>query len=157
PIAVLIAAREGDPRRFEGPGLDELRLAGLDAEAARTVLAGRVEGAADDAVVERLLDAARGNPLALLELPAGLTGAQLRGSQPIAGRPPVRGVVESAFGRRVDGLPDPARMLLLIAAAHEDGDLATLARAAGKLDLDLTALDAAERSGLVEADTTLVF
>jgi len=35
PIAMLMAAREGDPRRFDAPGLDELVLDGLDEEDAR--------------------------------------------------------------------------------------------------------------------------
>ena len=157
PIALLIAAREGDPRRFDAPGLDALELGGLGADAARALLTTRLPGAADDAVVDRLLRTARGNPLALLELPDALTESQLEGSEPILGPPPVRGAVEAAFAERVAGLPAPTRMMLLLAAADEDDDVATIARAAAHLDLDLAALDAAERDGLVRADGEIVF
>jgi len=157
PIALLIAAREGDPRRFDAPGLDALELGALGADAARALLTTRLPGAADDAVVDRLLRTARGNPLALLELPDALTESQLEGSEPILGPPPVRGAVEAAFAGRVAGLPAPARMMLLHAAADENDDVATIARAAAHLDLDLAALDAAERDGLVRADGEIVF
>jgi hypothetical protein len=90
PIALLMAAREGDPRRFDAPGLDELHLEGIGAEAARSLLTARLSGPADERVVGRLLATARGNPLALLELPAALSESQLGGSEPILGPPPVR-------------------------------------------------------------------
>jgi len=151
PIALLMAAREGDPRRFDAPGLDELHLEGIGAEAARALLTTRLRGPADERVVARLLATARGNPLALLELPAALSESQLGGSEPILGPPPVRGAVEASFSARVADLPDATRAVLLIAAIDEDEDLPTIECAAAHARLDLAALDAAERAGLVAA------
>jgi tetratricopeptide (TPR) repeat protein len=74
-VAMPFGARDGDPRRFEAPGLPELVLTGLDDSSAAAVLARRLPDAAG--VRERLLTEAAGNPLALLELPAGLSPAQL--------------------------------------------------------------------------------
>jgi hypothetical protein len=68
-VAILFGVREGEIRAFDAPGLAEIVLDGLDAEAASAVLATQAERAAP-AVRARLLSAARGNPLALLELPA---------------------------------------------------------------------------------------
>ena len=70
-IAVLFAVRDGEPRHFDAPGLDELVLAGLDHSSARVLLDHATPELAP-AVRERLLEDAAGNPLALLELPAGL-------------------------------------------------------------------------------------
>ena len=39
-MVCLFAARDGDPRDFPAPGLPELRLQGLDPEAAAALLAG---------------------------------------------------------------------------------------------------------------------
>ena len=78
-IAVLFAARDGERRHFDAQGLDELVLAGLDHSSAR-VLLDRGTPELAPAVRERLLEDAAGNPLALLELPAGL-------SDDAAGRP----------------------------------------------------------------------
>jgi DNA-binding CsgD family transcriptional regulator len=157
PIAMLMAAREGDPRRFDAPGLDELVLDGLDEEDAQALLRGRLDRPVAADVVARLLRTAHGNPLALLELPAALSEAQLEGVEPIVGPPPVRGAVEAAFGERVAGLPDAARRVLLLAAADEAGDLAAVERAAGQLDLALSDLEDAEREGLVRVDGAVVF
>jgi DNA-binding CsgD family transcriptional regulator len=157
PVAVLIAARDGDPQRFEGPGLDELQVTALAEEAATALIETRLERAAAADVVEKLLTAACGNPLALLELPTALSDGQLAGEEPILGPPPVRGAVEAAFGERVMRLPDEARMALLVAALEEVGDLETVERAIGGLGLAETALDDAERAGLVAVDGALAF
>src|SRR5262249_41809933 len=80
PVALRRAARDGDPRVCEPQGLDELVLRGLAREHAAALLA-------DQALPERLVDdlhrAAAGNPLALLELPAALTGLQRAGEEPL--------------------------------------------------------------------------
>jgi hypothetical protein len=67
-VALVFAARDGDPRDFPAPGLPELRLEGLGPEPAAALLAGAgVELPAG--VVDRLVGRTGGNPLALLELP----------------------------------------------------------------------------------------
>ena len=158
PIALLFAARDGDPRRFDAPGLDELALAPLDEQDAHALLATRLEGASAPAdVVAKLVTTARGNPLALLELPAALSTEQLAGVEPILGPPPVRGAVEAAFGDRVTGLPDGARLTLLVAALDEGSDLDTVERAAGRLGGSTADLEPAERAGLVRVDGEVAF
>ena len=107
PIALLMAARAGDARRFDAPGLAELEIGGLDPQHAQALLSARLDRSVAPDVADRLLQTAHGNPLALLELPSALSAAQLDGIEPIVGPPPVRGAVEAAFGSRVADLPDP--------------------------------------------------
>jgi DNA-binding CsgD family transcriptional regulator len=157
PIALLLAARDGETRRFDAPGLEELQVDALDARHAEALLAARMDRPVAPDVVARLLQTASGNPLALLELPAALSDAQLDGVEPIVGPPPLRGAVEAAFGSRVAELPDGARRVLLVAAADEVGDVATVQRAAEHLGLALSDLDEAEREGLVRVDGVVAF
>src|SRR4051812_14078685 len=101
PLAMLIAAREGDPRQFESPGLPEHELGPLGDDDAKALLETRIERPASPSVVQSLVESSAGNPLALLELPGGLTETQLEGSEPIVGPPLARGAVERAFRGRV--------------------------------------------------------
>ena len=157
PIAVVFAVREGEEQGFEAPGLAELELEGLDQEDARAVLTERLDGEASPAVFDVLMGAAAGNPLALLELPAGLSPGQLQGTEPILGPPPVRPAVEEAFRRRAAALPQAAARVLLIAASDETGNLAAIQDAAARLGLDSAELEAAERQGLVRLNGTVAF
>jgi DNA-binding CsgD family transcriptional regulator len=157
PIALLMAARSGDAREFHAPGLAELEVRGLDEAHAQALLSARLERPVAPDVVARLLQTAHGNPLALLELPSALSDAQLDGVEPIVGPPPVRGAVEAAFGSRVARLPGAARRVLLLAAADDIGDLATVQRAAAALGVALEDLDEAERAGLVRIDGGVAF
>src|SRR5919201_196360 len=77
PIAVLIAVREGEARRFDAPGVPELEIEGLAERDARALLTAQVARAAPADVVDTLLSAAHGNTLALMELPATLTADHL--------------------------------------------------------------------------------
>ena len=104
-----------------------------------------------------MLETADGNPLALLELPAGLTTRQLDGAEPIVGPPLARGAVEESFRVRVAALPQPVRAGLLLAAVEQSGDLRTLERALERSGLPPAALVAARDAGLVQVDGTLEF
>jgi DNA-binding CsgD family transcriptional regulator/tetratricopeptide (TPR) repeat protein len=157
PIALLIAARDGDVRRFEAPGLDELPLAPLGDGDAHALLAARLDAAPPADVIEKLLTTARGNPLALLELPQALSVGQLEGIEPILGPPPVRGAVEAAFGDRVAVLPDGSRLALLVAALDEVCELHTVELAAERLGVSTADLEPAERAGLVRVDGEVSF
>src|ERR671936_1182577 len=141
PIAVLMAVREGEARRFDAPGVPELEVRGLADGDARALLTAQLARAAPADVVATLLNTAHGNPLALLELPSALTAAQLEGAEPILGPPPVRGAVEAAFGARVERLPEATRRILLLAAADEAGDLAAIERAVARVGLAIADLD----------------
>ena len=74
-------------------------------------------------VRRRLLDTARGNPLALLELPVSLgdLAQTVAGSLPAA--LPLSRRLQEAFASRVLALPASVRELLLLAALDGTGDL----------------------------------
>jgi len=148
PIVMLFATREGEARRFEAPGLPELRLAGLDSGAAEELLAREVGVAASSELRDRLVAETGGNPLALLELSSGLTDAQLSGAETMLSPIPVSSRVERAFLARVRRLPEETQTLLLVAAADDTGGVATVVRAAALVGADADALDDAEDAGL---------
>ena len=147
-VVLLFAARDGEGRRFEGPGLPELLLSGLDARAAAALLDERVRSAIAPNVQARLLEATAGNPLALIELASLLSEQQLTGRKPLADPLPQGAGIESAFLRQAGRLPGAAQTLLLLAAAEGTGRLSTIMRAAARLGVEPEALDAAESSGL---------
>lgn len=157
PVAVVVACRTGEPRGFDAGGLPELELGSLDEAAAGELLRWRLERPATAEVEGMLLTAARGNPLALLELPAGLTDRQLQGAEPILGPPPARGAVEESFRARVRTLPAPVRQALLLAAADQVGNMETLERALAHSGLSDSTLQSAQEAGLVQLDGTVAF
>jgi hypothetical protein len=126
-------------------GLPELALEGLRDADARELLATAVPGRLDERVRERILAEARGNPLALQELPRGLTPAQHAGgfgmTAAIAELPRR---IEDSFLRRIETLPPDTQRLLLVAAAEPLGEAALLWRAAGELGIPQEALAPAE-------------
>lgn len=150
-IAMLFAARNDD-RIFAAQGLTELRLGGLDDEAATELLAANV-GELEPRVRERVMQEAAGNPLALIELPTALT-PELRGSglTPMAfhiGTISPAGRVHDAYRDRLRRLPVPAQAVLFLAAADDTANLGTLSRAAGLLGYSLADLQPAETTNLV--------
>ncbi|HET6748916.1 MAG TPA: AAA family ATPase, partial [Actinomycetes bacterium] len=156
-VVCLFAARDGGPRDFPAPGLPELRLQGLDPEAAAALLAGTGLDLPAE-VVERLVERTGGNPLALLELPGSLTPDQLAGRAALEDVLPLTTRLERTFGEQVRSLPREARTLLLVAAAETTGDPAVVLRAGARLGVGVAALDQAESAGLVRTgDGRLAF
>jgi DNA-binding CsgD family transcriptional regulator len=156
-IAVLAAARAGEATEFDAARLPELALRGLEDEPARALLERQVGRAAAADVVQMLLAAARGNPLALLELPAGLSDRQLEGAEPILGPLAGGGAMEQAFRERIARLPAGVRRALLLAAADERGDRTTIERAFESWGLSVSDLEAAAAAGLVELNGAIAF
>jgi DNA-binding CsgD family transcriptional regulator len=153
-VALVFGLREPSP---ELAGLPELVLDGLPDAAARALLESATAGPLDERVRDRLLAEARGNPLALLELPQTLTPAELAGGFGLPeALPPERGLEES-FRRRLDRLPPQTRLLLLLAAAEPVGDPALLRRAAGRLALSVDAAAPAEADGLLRLGARVAF
>lgn len=148
-VAMLFAVRDGEPAAFDPRGLEVLHLTGLADDAARALLATHARHPPAPAVVERILWAARGNPLALIELVALLSGPQLAGEEPLEEPLRVGAAVERAFLRRVERLGEPGRRALLVAAASATGELRPILRAAATLGLDVELLEQAETTGLV--------
>jgi DNA-binding CsgD family transcriptional regulator len=147
-VAIVFAAREGEARTFEGRGLPELVLEGLEDDDALALLSDRSSEIASS-VREQLLVEAAGNPLALLELPAGLSDEQRAGIEALPDSIPLTARVQAAFAARVEGLPAATQTMLMIAAADDTGDVAIVVSAAAELGVTAAALDPAEAWGVV--------
>jgi DNA-binding CsgD family transcriptional regulator len=147
---LLGARRTGAQTYFERAGLPEYELKPLDDQAATQLVAGRFPGI-DPQVRNRVLQAARGNPLALLELPQALTDAQRAGREPLPSVLPLGQRLQELFTSRVARLPPRTRALLLVAALEGTGDLRVL-NAAGGHGYQLDDLAPAERDHLVRTD-----
>ncbi len=156
-LALVLALR--DPIKGDSPfaGLPELRLDGLGDTDSRALLAASVHVPMDDMVRERLLAEARGNPLALLELPRSAGPTRLAGGFEL---PDVLGVprrIEEVYERRSGSLPPDTQWLLLLAAAEPTGEAEMLWRAASALGITREAAAPAEAAGLVEIGTLVRF
>jgi DNA-binding CsgD family transcriptional regulator len=160
PVAIVFAVREPTSDR-ELAGLPELVLGGLDDEDARALLATVIPGRLDERVRDRIIAETRGNPLALLELPQGLTATQLAGGFGLPEPVPLSGLmeetIEASFSRRLDQLPEKTRLLLLVAAAEPVGDPALMWRAATSLGVAGPALEPAVRTGLLDVAARVRF
>jgi DNA-binding CsgD family transcriptional regulator/tetratricopeptide (TPR) repeat protein len=153
-VVMLFAARE--------PGellasLPEMVVEGLRGADARSLLVSVIPARLDEGVADELLAEMRGNPLALLELPRGLTATQLAGGFALPGALSLSGRVEETFLKRMEALPAEARRVLLVAAAEPLGDPALLGRAADRLGIPGAALETAESAGLIEVDGRVRF
>jgi DNA-binding CsgD family transcriptional regulator len=153
-VGLVFAARVPDA---ELAGLPELVVEGLRADDARALLDSALTGPLDERVRDRIVAETRGNPLALLELPRGLTPAELAGGFGLPGAVPLAGRIEESFRRRAGALPRPARVLLLLAAADPTGDSGLVWRAAGRLGIGTEAATPAAGAGLVEFGTWVRF
>ena len=131
-------------------GLGELRVEGLQEADARALLDAALTGPLDTRVRDQILAETHGNPLALLELPRGLTPQELAGGFGLPSAVRLSGGIEENFRRRVDVLPDQTRRLLLIAAAEPVGDPALVWGAAARLGIGAEATAPATEAGLVE-------
>ena len=141
-VALLLAARDGNAGGLDWREFPTVELTPLSVSAART-LAGSMAGAE----VERVVELAAGNPLALLEL-AQVPESEWTTSADTAGRdsPTIR----EAFRRRIDQLPGDTREAMLVAAAADRADAAVIARAMEARGQAMSALEPAESAGLVE-------
>ncbi len=148
-VAMVFGARDGEVRRFDAPGVDEITLGGIDAAAAAAVLADRVGKPVTAEVRDALLEHTGGNPLALVEFPSVLSDDQLTGAARLPERLPLTAGVERTFLDRCRRIPADAQTLLLVAAADDSRQVATVQAAAAELGLDEQTLAAAEQSGLV--------
>ena len=146
-VVLLFAVRDDDRGRLQTPG-QEIVLDPLDREQAVALLE-YVGREVASPVRERLLGEAAGNPLALLELPSGLSDEQLAGHTGLPDAIPLTARLQAAFRRRVERMHTDMRAVLLLAAADGSGELQVLFQAARELGLSGDALDSAEQEGLV--------
>jgi DNA-binding CsgD family transcriptional regulator len=153
-IAMIFAAR-GTIDSLAG--LAELHVEPLGHRDARALLDSVLPGRLDERVLERIVVETRGNPLALLELPRGLTPAQLAGGFGLPAALPLSAGIEQSFTRRLARLPRNARQLLLLAAAEPLGDPVLLWRAAKELGITDAAARTVEQEGLLTLDGAVTF
>jgi hypothetical protein len=124
---------------------------------ARTLLESVLPARLDEHVLERIVVETRGNPLALLELPRGLTPAQLAGGFGLPPVVPMSASIEESFTRRLAKLPYDARRLLLVAAADPVGDPPIVWRAAQELGIPGSAAETVESEDLLALSPRVVF
>ena len=153
-VGIVFCAREPGEELRHLPGLE---VRGVRDDDARALLTSAVRFKLDAAVRDQIVAETRGNPLALLELPRGLTPAQLAGGFGLMGAQALTGRIEESFVRRVDLLSDDGRLLLLVAAAEPVGDPLLLWRAAEQLGIGPEAAEAAEAEGLLAIGGRVTF
>jgi hypothetical protein len=153
PVGLVFAVREvGDQLRH----LPSLDVGGLRNGDARALLRSAVQFRLDDQVCERIVAETRGNPLALLELPRGISATELAGF----GTGAISGLsdgIEESFRRRLGALPEETRLLLLNAAADPLGEPTIVWRAAERLGVRAEAGVPAEEAGLCEFGARVQF
>jgi DNA-binding CsgD family transcriptional regulator len=147
PVGLVFATRVPGA---ELAGLPELQVEGLPEEDARALLDSALAGPLDEQVRDLIVAETRGNPLALLEVPEGLSPAELAGGfgLPCAASP--AGRVGHAVDRQLAALPAQARRLVVLAAADPSGDRALVWRAAALLGIGVQAGESAAEAQLVE-------
>ena len=156
-LGFLTALRPGEESFFERAGLPQHELEPLDEQAANALVSSRFPELAPS-VRLRVVAEAQGNPLALLELPAMLSGAQRAAAEALPVVLPLSRRLQALFASRAADLPEPARRLLLLAVLEGSGDVRLLHAAAGQQGID--DLAPAEQAGLVrvsEGTGRLVF
>src|SRR5208282_5040990 len=147
PVGLVFAARKPGE---ELAGLPELAVEGLGEGDARALLDSVLAGPLDAQVRDQIVAETRGNPLALLELPRGMTPAQLAGGFGLPGAGPLPGRIEESFRRRIDALTAETRRLLQLAAADPVGEPLLVWQAARQLGIGVQAAATAVEAGLVE-------
>ncbi|MFI7343720.1 ATP-binding protein [Streptomyces sp. NPDC050085] len=146
-IVALFATRDtGDAASRLAP-VETLTLRGLDADAARRLVAAEPLSPHD---VTWLLAEARGNPLALVELPALLTRG---GHRPDTGAPlPIGEMLARTFHSAIAQLPAPTQDAMLLLAVLGPRPLVGTERVLRAHELTYSALEPAERAGLMTVE-----
>lgn len=157
----LLAERAGIVFAAREPGLELQHVDGLDVRGlrngdARALLRSTLRFKLDERVLDRIIAETRGNPLALLELPRGLTASQLAGGFGLPEAQAMSGRIQESFVRRVSAVSDDARRLLLLAAAEPIGDPLLLLRASEQLGIVVSAIDT-ETDGLLALSPRVTF
>lgn len=154
PVGILFATRiVGSELR----ALPDLEVAGLRTEDARALLQSAVRFVLDERVRDRIVAETGGNPLALLELPRGLSVAELAGGFGLLGTHALPSRIEDSFVTRIAALPERARLLLLVAAAEPVGDPLLIWQAADRLGVGDSAAAAAATQDLLLVTDRVTF
>ena len=146
-VALLAAARDDWPGRFDDRVETSVHMQGLDPAEARTLLVG---APIDPDAVAGIITETGANPLALLEI--ACAGARETRDGSDGGPRPIGARLQAAFGRRFDGLAPNVRGAVLVAAADDSGEIGLVLAAASTLGLTAGDLEAAELEGIVTLD-----
>ena len=153
PVGIVFAEREPGEELLH---VSELKVDGVRNGDARALLSSAVRFKLDERIRDRIIAETRGNPLALLELPRGLTARQLAAGFGLVEAQGLPGRIEESFVRRVETLSDDARRLLLVAAAEPVGDPLLLLAACEQLGIAVSAVEA-ETDGLLALGERVIF
>jgi DNA-binding CsgD family transcriptional regulator len=156
-VAVVLAATDPDLIP-QWAGLPTLAVSGLSAPDARVLLGCVLHEPVGAQVLDRIVTDARGNPLALWELPKGLSSAELvlPGARGAPGRG-VPGRIQDSYRRQLGALPEQTRRLMLIAAVEPLGDPVRVWRAASTLGIDAETAAPAAAAKLLTIDSRVRF
>ncbi|MEU8615711.1 AAA family ATPase, partial [Actinoplanes sp. NPDC048791] len=146
--------------RLPGPdlrGLPELEVGGLPDADAHALLTSATHARLDRRIRDRIVAETRGNPLALLELPRGLSVTEMAGGLGLLRADTLPGQIEQAFLNRIERLPEQTRMLLLIAAVEPVGDPDSVRQAAQRLGVNPATALAGGTDGLLTIDDRVTF
>ena len=146
PIGLIVASRDKPASRFAQDPWPRIDLTGLDAPGMTDLLSRRAAAEASPEVRERLLDHARGNPLALLEIAGALTADEIAGRRPLPDPLPLSPGLEKAFLEQVRRLSPDTQKLLLVAACGQGATWDNVLSAATEIGLPdrLSELELAE-------------
>ena len=152
-VMMLFVTRERHEYFSDFP---ELVIEGLDDAHAEQVLSSAVPFVVDAHMRQQIIVALHGNPLALLELPRGLTPMQLAAGLVVPKSTSAWSQVEERYRQRLGLISEDARRLLLLAAAEPVGDRVMLTHAADILGLSPSSIDEVELEGwlIISADVT---
>jgi hypothetical protein len=153
-IGVVFGTRRPDPELI---GLAELEVTGLRDADAHALLDSVTHAPLDRGIRDRVVAETRGNPLALLELPRGLTATRMAGGLGLLDADMLPGRIEQSFLSRIGKLPEPTRQLLLVAAAEPVGDPVLVWRAAERLGVDPRTAVESGTDGLLEVNDRVIF
>ncbi|WP_447041447.1 helix-turn-helix transcriptional regulator [Streptomyces sp. DSM 118878] len=129
--------------------IETMTLGGLDAESAHRLIAEEGTARLTEGEAARLFAEARGNPLALIELPALLAGSGADGDHDAEAPLPIGELLAHTFGSAVARLPQEAQDAMLLLAVLGTRPLAGTEAALRAHDLSYESLEAAEAAGLV--------
>jgi DNA-binding CsgD family transcriptional regulator/tetratricopeptide (TPR) repeat protein len=153
-VGLVLGTREiGD----EFHGLPQLEVRGLSTADSRALLGSAIGFMLDMRILDRIMVETGGNPLALLELPRGLSATQLADGFGLSGPHALPGRIERSFVRQASSLPADTRTFLLVAAAEPTGDPMLVWRAAERVGIEVSAAEAAEMEGLLTVGERVTF
>jgi DNA-binding CsgD family transcriptional regulator len=157
PIAFLFGVHEPTVSRVPLDGISDFRVAGLAADDSRELLRRVVAGPLDVSVRDRLVAETEGNPLALVELPAGLTSDQFAGVATLPETLPLGVRLEQYFLNRFRQLPADTKPLLLLLAVEPAVDPNVFWLAAANLGISAEAAGPAVDAGLLKINPRVQF